>query len=104
MKIFVGNLPWSVDEEALKKLFSDYETEEITLVKDRFSGRSKGFGFVTTDDETGKKIISEMNEKPVEGRNLTVNEAKPQEDRPKRNFDGPKRNFGGNRSGGNRRY
>jgi cold-inducible RNA-binding protein len=105
MKIFVGNLPWSVDEEAFNKLFADYETEEVILIKDKFSGKSKGFGFVTADDETGKKIIADLNEKEVEGRNMTVNEARPQEDRPKRNFDdGPRRSFGGNRDGGQRSF
>ena len=112
MKVYVGNLPWGVDEEALKKLVSEYETEEVTLIKDKFSGKSKGFGFVTASDEVAKKIISELSGKSVEGRELTVNEAKPQEDRPRRNFNnGPRRNFSGgqrsfggnNRSGGDRR-
>ncbi len=90
MKIYVGNLPFSVDEEAFKKLFSEYETEEVTLIKDKFSGRSKGFGFVTiSDDEAAKKAIEEFNGKEVEGRELKVSEAKPMEDRPRR----PQRNF-----------
>lgn len=101
MKIYIGNLPWSIDEEALKKLVSNYEVEEVTLISDKFSGRSKGFGFVTASDEVGQKIISELNEKEIEGRKLTVNEARPQEDRPARNS--------GNRDSGrnfnrNRRY
>ena len=110
MKLYVGNLPFSVDEESMKKLFESYETEEITLIVDKFSKRSKGFGFVTIEDEaTAKKAIEEMNGKDVEGRELKVSEAKPQEDRPpRRNFDsnGPRRNNfgGGNRGGGNRRY
>ena len=103
MKVYIGNLPWSVDEEALKKLVSEYETEEVTLIKDKFSGKSKGFGFVTASDEVAKKIISELNGKSFEGRELTVNEAKPQEDRPRRSFNnGPQRNFR-DRSDGNRR-
>ena len=91
MKIYVGNLPFSVDEEALKNLFSEYNVEEVNLIKDKFSGRSKGFGFVTiTDDEAAKKAISEMHEKEVEGRKLTVNEAKPMDpDRPRP----PRRDF-----------
>ncbi len=86
MKIYVGNLPFSIDEEGLKKLFSEYTTEEITLIKDKFSGRSKGFGFVTiADDEVAKKAISELHEKEIEGRKLTVNEARPVDpDRPRR--------------------
>jgi RNA recognition motif-containing protein len=86
MKVYVGNLPFSVDDAGLEKLFSSYgEIEEVMVIKDKFSGRSKGFGFVTfKDDEAAKKAISEMHEKEVEGRNLKVNEARPMEDRPKR--------------------
>jgi len=87
MKLYVGNLPFSVDEEAFKKLFADYTTEEVTLIKDKFSGRSKGFGFVTiADEEAAKKAISEMNEKEIEGRKLKVSEARPMEERPRRDF------------------
>jgi len=78
MKIYIGNLPWSVDENGLKKLFEGYNIEEVTLIKDRYSGRSKGFGFVTVvSDEEGQKLISEFNGKEVEGRPLKVSEAKP---------------------------
>ncbi|MFQ5531891.1 MAG: RNA recognition motif domain-containing protein [Candidatus Nanoarchaeia archaeon] len=90
MKIYIGNLPFSVDDEKLKELFSSYgEIEEAIVINDKFSGRSKGFGFVTfKNDESAKKAISEMNEKEVEGRNLKVNEAKPMDpDRPKGNFN-----------------
>ncbi|MCW8965096.1 MAG: RNA-binding protein [Candidatus Pacearchaeota archaeon] len=98
MKLYVGNLPFSVDSEGLKKVFEGYEVEEATVITDKFSGRSKGFGFVTiADDESAKKAISELNDKEVEGRKLKVNEAKPMsEDRPRR----PQRNF----SRDNRRY
>ena len=93
MKIYVGNLPFSVDEEGLKKLFKGYETEEVSLIKDKFSGRSKGFGFVTiADDESAKKAIEEFNNKEVEGRELKVSEAKPMDpDRPRPQ----RRSFGG---------
>jgi len=88
MKLYIGNLPFSVDEEAFKKLFEGYATEEVTLIKDKFSGRSKGFGFVTiSDDEVAKKAISEMNGKDVEGRELKVSEARPMEERPRRDFN-----------------
>ncbi len=87
MKIYVGNLPFSVDDEGLKKLFESYNPEEILLIKDRFSGRSKGFGFITIpDDKDAKKAISEMSGKEIEGRELKVSEARPQEERPRRNF------------------
>ena len=95
MKLYVGNLPFTVDNEALKKLFADYEVKEAVLIQDKFSGRSKGFGFVTIeDDEAAKKAISELNGKDFEGRELKISEAKPMEDRP------PRRDFGGNRGGG----
>lgn len=79
MKLYVGNLPWSIDDKALKKLFASYgDIEEAVLIKDKYSGRSKGFGFVTfTDDNAAKKAISGMHEKEVDGRALTVSEAKP---------------------------
>ena len=99
MKIYVGNLPYNVDDDGLKELFASYgEIEEATVIKDKYSSRSKGFGFVTfKEDEAGKKAISEMNEKEIEGRNLKVNEAKPIDpDRPRRSpgrFGGPRRDF-----------
>ena len=79
MKLYVGNLPWSIDDKGLKELFSSYgDIEEAVLIKDKFSGRSKGFGFVTiTDDGAAQKAIDEMNKKEIEGRPLTVSEAKP---------------------------
>lgn len=78
MKLYVGNLPWSVDEKGLKELFADYKADEANLIVDKFSRRSKGFGFVTiNDDESAKKALSEMNGKELEGRPLKVSEAKP---------------------------
>jgi len=112
MKIYVGNLPFSIDEEGLKKLFSGYEVEEASLIKDKFSGRSKGFGFITiSDDASAAKAVEEMNDKEVEGRQLKVSEAKPMEERPKRDFNrgggsrfgGPRRDFGNRRESFGRR-
>lgn len=79
MKLYVGNLPWSIDDRKLKELFSKFgDIEEAVLIKDKFSGRSKGFGFVTfTNEADAKKAIAEMHEKDTEGRPLTVSEAKP---------------------------
>jgi len=110
MKLYIGNLPFTVDEAKFQELFASYDAQEVSLIIDKFSKRSKGFGFVTIEnEETAKKAISEMNGKDVEGRELKVSEAKPQEDRPPRrdfNNNGPRRNNfgGGNRGGGNRRY
>jgi RNA recognition motif-containing protein len=106
MKVYVGNLPFTVDNDKLSELFSEFgEIEEATVIMNKFSGRSKGFGFVTfKDDESAKKAISEMNDKEVEGRKLKVNEAKPMDpDRPRP----PRRDFGdrgGGYGGGGRRF
>ena len=105
MKIYVGNLPFSVDDNALKELFASYgEVAEAVLIKDKFSNRSKGFGFVTiNDDEAAKKAIAEMHEKEVDGLKLTVNEARPMEERaPRRDFNRDSRGSGGNRNFGGR--
>lgn len=78
MKLYIGNLSWDIDEEGFKKLFSDYNVSEAALITDKFSGKSKGFGFITIDDdEEAKKVISEFNDKEVEGRKLKVSEARP---------------------------
>ena len=82
-KLFVGNLPFKVRGKELRELFSSYgEIEDATVILDRFDSRkSKGFGFIIfTNDADADKAIAEMNEKEVEGRPLTVNEAKPRED------------------------
>jgi RNA recognition motif-containing protein len=96
MKVYVGNLSFGIDDEKLREIFSKFgDIEEATIIKDKYSGRSKGFGFVTfTDDAAAKKAIAELNDKEVEGRALKVNEARPMEDRP------PRRDFGGSRGGG----
>lgn len=97
MKVYVGNLPFSIGRDDLEKLFESYgEMEEVVVIADKFSGRSKGFGFVTfKNDEDANKAISEMNEKEVEGRALKVNEAKPFDPdaprKPRRNFDNNRR-------------
>ena len=90
MKVYVGNLPFSVGMEKLKELFTEFgEIEEAVVISDKFSGRSKGFGFVTfKDDEAAQKAIAGMNDKEVEGRKLKVNEARPMEERPPRRDNG----------------
>lgn len=82
-KLFVGNISWGVTDEALHAAFAEFgEIEEAVIIKDKFSGRSKGFGFVTfVNAEDADKAIAEMHEKELDGRALTVNEAKPREDR-----------------------
>lgn len=105
MKIYVGNLPFSVDDDKLKDVFSQFgEISEATVIQNKFSGRSKGFGFVTfSSDEDAQKAISEMNNKDVEGRKIVVNEAKPMDPdaprRPRRDFDDRGSGRGGDRGG-----
>tara|TARA_Y100000310_G_C20587774_1_gene766356 strand:- start:921 stop:1175 length:255 start_codon:yes stop_codon:yes gene_type:complete len=79
MKVYVGNLPFGLDDNGLKDLFSEFgEVTEAVVIKDKYSGRSKGFGFVTfADDAAGQKAVSELNGKDVQGREIKVNEARP---------------------------
>ncbi|MFH0833310.1 MAG: RNA-binding protein [archaeon] len=94
MKLYVGNLPWSIDQNGLKKLFSSFDVEEASLITDKYSGRSKGFGFITiADDKAAQKAVSEMHQKEIDGRPLTVSEARPmvQRDNSSR---APSNNFG----------
>lgn len=78
-KLYVGNMPFSITQERLKEMFAVFgEVTEVTVIMDRRSGRSKGFGFVTfSDDAAADKAIADMNGKDIEGRPLTVSEARP---------------------------
>ncbi len=90
-KLFVGNLDYSTTNEQLVKMFESYgPLEEVRIIMDRMTNRSKGFGFVTcTDDAMADKAIAELNGKQLEnGMTLKVDVAKPMEDRPKRSFGG----------------
>jgi len=88
-KLYVGNLPYSVKDDALRDLFSSYgNVLSASIIFDRMSGRSKGFGFVELEDDSeAERAISEMNEKELEGRKLVVSVARPKEERPERNFN-----------------
>ena len=93
--LFVGNLPWSVTEEELKTKFEEHvKVLAARIVTDKFSGRSKGFGFVEVDDADAEKAISAMNGQKVGDREIVVNEARPRKersDRPGRgDFGGPR--------------
>jgi len=83
-RLFVGSLSYDVTQGQLEELFSGVGTvESVNLITDKFSGRSKGFGFVDmTSDEEAEKAIKELNGKEVSGRAIVVNEAKPREERP----------------------
>ncbi len=82
-KLYVGNLPYSANDSALKEAFSAAGTvESATIIMDRATGRSKGFGFVEmSSDEEAQKAIEMFNGKDMDGRALTVNEARPMEPR-----------------------
>jgi RNA recognition motif-containing protein len=98
-KLYVGNLSFNTTENELQDLFATAGTvQEVILIQDKMTGKSKGFGFVTmSTQEDAKKAISQMNGKTIGGRALTVNEARPKEDRPS---GGPRRDFGGGGGGG----
>ena len=82
-KLFVGNIEWGASEDDLRKLFAEHgEVGEVVIIKDKFSGRSKGFGFVTFEnDEEGEAAIKALHDHELNGRKLVVNEARPREDR-----------------------
>jgi RNA recognition motif-containing protein len=100
MKLYVGNLAFQTSSEDLQQLFSQAGTvESASVVEDRETGRSRGFGFVEmSSKEEGQKAIEQFNGKEVNGRNLNVNEAKPREDRG--GGGGGRGGYGGNRGGG----
>ena len=99
MNIYVGNLSWGLKDQDLANLFSPFgEVASAKIVMDKFTQRSKGFGFVEmADEEASKKAIAELDGATVEGRAIKVMEAKPKEDRPAREFNPFRSN---NKSGG----
>ena len=83
--LFVGNLPYAMDNDKLAQLFAGAGTVvSAKVISDKYSGRSRGFGFVEmSTDEESKKAIEMFNGKDIEGRALVVNEARPREERPR---------------------
>lgn len=80
MKIYVGNLPWAIDDPQLEELFAEYgEVQSANVVMDRETGRSRGFGFVEMGDDDGRAAISALNETEVKSRRLRVSQAKERE-------------------------
>ena len=99
--IYVGNLTWDATADDLLALFQEHGTvSRAQVITDRETGRSRGFGFVEMDnDAEAQKAIDELNGKPFRGRPLTVNEARPREDR---GGGGGGRGYGGGGGGGDR--
>lgn len=92
MNIFIGSLAFSVKDDRLKEVFEQFgEVTEARVITDKFSGRSKGYGFVDMPDaEAAKKAIETLNGNEIDGRPVVVNEARPREERerPARNYRG----------------
>jgi cold-inducible RNA-binding protein len=106
-KLFVGNLSFNTTENDLQDAFAAHGTVvEANLMMDRMSGRSRGFGFITmSTPEEAQKAIEALNGSQIDGRAVTVNIAKPREERPaggSRGGSGGRRDFGGGSSGGGR--
>jgi len=86
MNIYVGNLSYDVTEDEVRDIFSSHgEISSISIIKDKYSGQSKGFGFVEMPNQAeAEEAIKTLNESELKGRNIKVNQAKPKEERPKR--------------------
>ena len=92
-KLFVGSLSWGVNDDMLKDFFAAAGTVvSANVIVDRDTNRSKGFGFVEmSSDDEAKKAIDELNGKELDGRPINVSEARPREERPRRDFGGGNR-------------
>lgn len=99
-KLYVGNIPFKVTEGDLQDLFAQHgSVASVDLIMDKMTGRPRGFAFVTmATPEDASKAIDALHGKSYEGRELTVNEARPREDRPQRSFGGG--GHGGGHGGG----
>lgn len=86
MNIYVGNLPYNVTEEELREVFSEFgEVSSVNVITDKYSGQSKGFGFVEMEKNSeAEEAIKALNESSLKGRNIKVNQAKPRDKRPQR--------------------
>jgi cold-inducible RNA-binding protein len=101
-KLFVGNLSFNTTENDLQDLFAAYgPVQQVDMIMDRMTGRPRGFGFVTMENkDDAQKAIEALNGKNLDGRDLTVNEARPREDRPGGGGGGGGRGYGGGGGGG----
>ena len=105
MNIFVGSLPFSIDEADLRESFEAYGTvDSVKIITDKFTGRSKGFGFVEmSNDDEAQKAIDELNGATVEGRTIVVNKSEPKPEGERRTFNNNRSGGGGYNGGGNSR-
>ena len=101
MNIYAGNLPYSLKDQDLQALFAEHgDVEKATILIDRETGRSRGFGFVVMpDDGQALSAIEALNGHEIDGRALRINEAKPKEDKPRFERSGGGRSGGGGRGG-----
>ena len=112
MNIFVGSLPFSIEEADLRESFEAYGTvDSVKIITDKFTGRSKGFGFVEMpNDDEALKAIEELNGATVQGRAIVVNKSEPKPEGERRSFNNNSRGgdsrggggYGNNRGGGDR--
>lgn len=103
MKLYVGNLAFSTNENELREMFESHgDVHSASIVMDRDTGRSRGFGFVEMEREGGEKAIAEMNGASIGGRAIVVNEARPREERSNRGGGGGGGYRGGGGGGGGR--
>jgi RNA recognition motif-containing protein len=102
MKIYVGNMSYDAQEDDLRQAFSEFgQVDSVTIIMDKFSGRSKGFGFIEmSSQESGQAAIEGLNGKELKGRELIVNEARPQEKTRDSRGGGGRGGFGGGGGGG----
>ena len=105
MNIFVGSLPFSIEEADLRESFEAYgAVDSVKVITDKFTGRSKGFGFVEMpNDEEAQKAIDELNGATVQGRAIVVNKSEPKPEGERRSFNNNRGGGGGYGGGGNSR-
>ena len=103
MNIFVGSLPFSIEEADLRESFEAYgAVDSVKIISDKFTGRSKGFGFVEmSNDDEAQKAIDELNGATVQGRAIVVNKSEPKPEGERRSFGGGGNRGGNSRPGGN---
>ena len=97
-KLYIGGVSYNTTQQGLQDAFSKFgNVVSASIIMDKMTGRSRGFGFVEIDDSAAEAAIQAMNGATLDGRKLTVNEARPMEERPRRDFGGAPRGGGNER-------